>query len=247
MTSTPPPALRDAVRQLLAQSGQPGSHSQVAQLTGFLHHLLQSNQQLNLTRDDSLPGAVLRHIIEPLAAWHAVAARIPSGPLLDVGAGGGAPGLPIAIVNPDRPVTLLESRERKAHYLTQTATLLNLSHVTILHDRAEHFAHGSGRASFAGVFARALAPAPAALEILLPLVQKNGLAIVFAGPSIDQQLEATARTAADCGGDLPQLLPLTWPGNDRDTRLVMVRKAAPTPDRYPRNLRQIKKDPARRD
>ncbi len=258
MTATPPAGLADAVQQQLTQAGLAVDPDQTASLAGFLHLLLTANKTHNLTRDDALPLAIVRHLVEPLAAWRAVQDQVPAGALVDIGAGGGAPGLPIAIASPDRPVTLVESRQRKAEYLAATAQALHLSNLTVRHERAEQFAQGPDREQFQGATARALAPLPATLEILLPLVAPGGLAFVFAGPTATAKLVAAdgtaladggaaAGAAADLGGEPPGVLPVAWPGGDRHACLVTVRKKSASPSRYPRNLRQIKKDPQRRD
>ena len=214
-------------------------------LARFLAALFQANTQLNLTRDVALPDAIVRHVIEPLAAWQALKPTVPPGALVDVGPGGGAPGLPIAAANPELAVTLAESRERKAGYLDETVAKLGLTNVTARHGRAEAFGRGEGREQFAVAITRALAPGNIAFEILLPLVQIGGLAAIIAGPNNDKWLGAAARTAADLGGAEPEVQRVNWPGAERDVRLVVVRKLTPTPHGFPRDMRRIKKDPAR--
>ena len=244
-----PASLRSAIQAQLEQSkidlGGEDDDQVCDRLASFLHALLQANTQLNLTRDVALPNAIVRHVIEPIAVWQALTPSIQPGALIDVGPGGGAPGLPIAAANPALPVTLIESRERKAAYLLETAQLLGLSEVTAQHGRAEAFGRGEGREQFAVAITRALAPGNIAFEILLPLVQIGGVAVIIAGPNSGKWLDAAARTASDVGGAEPEVRPVAWPGLERDVRLVIVRKLTPTPDRFPRDMRRIKKDPAR--
>lgn len=244
-----PASLRSAVAAQLEQSkidlGSENSDLVRDRLADFLHALLQANTQINLTRDVALPNAIVRHVIEPLAVWQALTPSIPPGALIDVGPGGGAPGLPIAAANPTLPVTLIESRERKATYLRETVTRLGLSEVITQHGRAEAFGRGEGRERFAVATTRALAPGNIAFEILLPLVQIGGLAAIIAGPNSDKWLDAAARTASDVGGAEPEVRPVEWPGLERDVRIIIVRKLTPTPVGFPRDMRRIKKDPAR--
>ena len=242
---TTDPGLPDILSRALSEAGLNVGDERISLLRQFLSHLLEANQTLNLTRDAEPVLAVERHVVEPLAAWRAVESMLPAGALIDVGSGGGAPGLPIAIVAPDRPVTLLETRERKAAYLQESVVALGLKNVTVHHGRAEEYAKGAGRERFAVALARALARLPIAVEVLLPLVETGGSCVVYAGPSVNEQLTAATGVAERVGGATPKVQAVSWPGSSRDLRLVTIAKLTPSPARYPRSVRRLKKDQAR--
>lgn len=241
-----PPAFAGVVREVLQKAGFALPDGATNALAAFLHLLLEHNRRLNLTRDDAMPTAAIRHVVEPLAAWFALRERVPAGAIVDVGSGGGAPGIPWAIVAPDRDVVLVESRARKAAYLRETADALGLARVRVEEARAEAYAHGPERGQAALAVARALAPPPLALEVLLPLVGRGGLAVVLAGPAVDAQREAVAEAAAAGGGSAPTFEAVTWAASDRDLRLVVVEKTGSSPDRLPRALRRARRERARR-
>ena len=234
MTDLPPPSLLPALEQALAAADLPLPPAQTQQLAAFLSGLLAANRRLNLTRIVDPEEAIARHLLEPLAAWRLIQAASRPGPLFDVGSGGGVPGLPLAIADPSRPVVLIESRRRKADYLQYAVTRLGLPNVAVWPQRAEAVARSPARESAAMALARALVPLPEALELLLPLVQVGGAAAVLSGPSARALDADAALIARDLGGDPPQFLPVHWSGCPSTTVLVVVRKRAPTPARYPR-------------
>jgi 16S rRNA (guanine527-N7)-methyltransferase len=147
------------------------------------------------------------------------------GPIVDVGSGGGSPGIPLAAALPEREVTLLEANARKAHFLERVAA--EFPNVVVVRGRAEEQAtDGFGVAT-----AKALAPPPVALEWALPLVCPGGAALIWTGPSTD--LEELGRVAAQLAGGAPE---------DREG-LVVVRKLAPTPGGFPRRPGVARKRP----
>ncbi len=232
-----------AVNAALAAAGFDLPGEQQRRLAAFLDGLLQANVRLNLTRITDPADAIVRHVIEPLAGWLLLRDRLPSGAVLDVGSGGGAPGLPVAIVQPDRTILLIETRERKAHYLEEQARALGLTNVRVLCDRAERVGRGPARESGAAALTRALAPLPEALEILLPLVAVDGVAAVFSGPGLPAQLDAGRGVATLLGGAPPETQRVDWPTGDRTVLLATVRKVAPTPERFPRGTRAMRRGP----
>jgi 16S rRNA (guanine527-N7)-methyltransferase len=149
-------------------------------------------------------------------------ARFP-GPLVDVGSGGGSPGIPLAVALPGREVTLLEAERRKCRFLERWAP----PNARVVHGRAEE----QPLAAWGVALAKALAPPPVALEWCLPLVRVGGAAILWVGPSAD--LAAVARVAALLGGDAPEA----------HAGLVVVPKIAPTPGRFPRRVGMARKRP----
>jgi 16S rRNA (guanine527-N7)-methyltransferase len=165
-----------------------------------------------------------RNLVEDaLRAADAIAA-IPGG-IVDVGSGGGSPGIPLAWAFPDRQVTLLEARGRKCEFLRAvTATLPN---VTVVHGRAEE----QEPDVFGAATAKALAAPPVAAEWCLPLVRPGGAAVLWVGPSAD--VAHVARVAARIGGADPEL---------RDGLLVLP-KVAPTPPGFPRRPGIARKRP----
>ncbi len=147
--------------------------------------------------------------------------------LLDVGSGGGMPGIPLAIARPNLQVTLLEADHRKAAFCTHAAAVLRLD-VAIVAERAEDAAHGPLRENFDTVTARALAPFPELLELCLPFVRPGGrlLAMRTDSEPLDGAWERL-------GGGEPQVH--TAPSGVRERGVVVVvRKVDRTPPDLPR-------------
>jgi 16S rRNA (guanine527-N7)-methyltransferase len=165
----------------------------------------------------------------------AAAEHLEDGPVVDVGSGGGSPGIPIAVARPDLQVDLLEAQRRKCAFLEAVAA--ELPNVSVVCARAEEHGRGAGRDAYGAVVAQALAPPPVALEWCLPLARAGGRVILLAGEVDLKQATAVAR---EIGGGLPELIPL--PGSERRSLLV-VPKVAPTPDRFPRRPGVARKRP----
>jgi 16S rRNA (guanine527-N7)-methyltransferase len=147
------------------------------------------------------------------------------GPIVDVGSGGGAPGIPLAAALPDRQVTLLEAEQRKADFLRRWEG--ELPNVRVVWGRAEE----QEPDRFGVAVAKALAQPPVAAEWCLPLVRPGGAAILWVGPS--PELERVAQVAQQLAAAPPE---------DRDGLLV-IRKVGPTPTGFPRRPGTAKKRP----
>jgi 16S rRNA (guanine527-N7)-methyltransferase len=147
------------------------------------------------------------------------------GRIVDVGSGGGSPGIPLAVALPARRFTLLEAELRKCAHLERFAA--ELPNVEVVWGRAEE----QPVESFGVALAKALAKPPVAAELCLPLVAMGGAAILWLGPSADR--EALARAAELVGGHLESEL----------AGLAVLRKVAPTPPGFPRRAGMAKKRP----
>jgi 16S rRNA (guanine527-N7)-methyltransferase len=171
------------------------------------------------------------HIEDALAA-EGVLER---GPVVDVGSGGGSPGIPLAAARPDLAFVLLESNARKCRFLEGVAG--NFPNVRVVCARAEEYGSGEGRDAYGTAVARALAPPSVALEWCLPLVAVGGLVVLYTG---EPDLEPLAAVAARLGGGLPKASPVT---GSTHRHLVIVRKVAPTPPGFPRRAGAARKRP----
>jgi 16S rRNA (guanine527-N7)-methyltransferase len=170
------------------------------------------------------PGDARRvHLGESLAAVE-VLRRYP-GSIVDVGSGGGAPGLPLAAALPEREVTLLEANGRKCEFLERVAA--EFPNVNVVRGRAED----QETDTFGAAIAKALAPPPVALEWCLPLVRAGGAAILYVGPKAD--LVAAGRAAAQLAAGEPHL----------ENGLLVVEKLGPTPPEFPRRPGVARKRP----
>ena len=145
------------------------------------------------------------------------------GPLIDVGSGGGSPGIPLAAALPGREVTLLEAERRKCDFLERWAP----PNARVVWGRAEE----QETDAYGVAVAKALAQPPVAAEWCLPLVRPGGAAILWLGPTAD--LEVLARVSALLGGGEPE----------EHDGLVLLPKLAPTPPGFPRRVGVARKRP----
>ena len=225
-------AARAELERLLSDAGLTLPPAALDQLQRYVGLLLEANERLNLTRVVE-PAAVARlHLLDALSALPMLDAATPTR-ALDLGSGGGVPGLALAIARPQVRWTLVDSVRKKADALRAIATSLDLANVQVVADRAELLGRGPGRDSFDVVAARACAALPALVELALPLLRVGGTLLAWKGPISDEELAAGGRASALIGGSEPAVQAAGIPGLG-DHRFVLVTKLEPTPERYPR-------------
>lgn len=162
------------------------------------------------------------HLNGSLVACEAV--RELGGPVVDVGSGGGSPGIPLAAALHELDFTLLEANARKCAFLERAAA--EFPNICVLRGRAEEQPPERYRVALA----RALAQPPVAAELCLPLVAAGGAAILYVGPTADAA--AVADVAAQLNAKLEECGPLQ-----------VLRKLGPTPPGFPRRPGIAKKRP----
>ncbi len=177
--------------------------------TSFLTAIRDPDEARDMLLDNSLAG------VELVARY--------DGPIVDVGSGGGAPGIPLASALPERAVTLLEAERRKCEFLERWAP----PNARVVWGRAED----QEPDSFGVAVAKALAPPPVAAELCLPLVREGGAAILWVGPSVD--VAHVERVAARIAAELA----------DAPRGFLVLRKTGPTPAGFPRRSGVARKRP----
>lgn len=200
-------------------------------LERYLDHLLETNRRTNLTAVRDPETAWLRHVLDSLS----LVPCLPNGArLIDVGSGGGLPGLVLAIARPDVRVTLLEATGKKATFCRDAAQMLELGNVTVVHERAETAAHAPAhRAAYDVVTARAVTELRELLELTLPFAREGGILLAMKGRTASEEIAASTHALATLGGSEPRVV-AALPGVRDDAVIVEVTKVAPTPEAYPR-------------
>jgi 16S rRNA (guanine527-N7)-methyltransferase len=206
-------------------------------LSRFLERLLETNRSFNLTAITDPGAAWTRHVLDSLSLLPALRGDPTLQQIIDVGSGGGLPGLPLALALPERSFTLLEATGKKAEFLAQVGAELGLRNLTVVHARSESYGQGAGRARFDAATARALSRLPVLLELTLPLLRVGGMCLALKGEQAAAEIDEARRALSLLGGEL------------RETRrtptgtVVIIDKARATPARYPRRPGEPKRSP----
>jgi 16S rRNA (guanine527-N7)-methyltransferase len=154
------------------------------------------------------------------------------GSVVDLGTGGGLPGIVWAICRPGLRVTLLESVGKKCRVLEEIVSAMGLSNVEIACARSETLARNK-REAYGILLSRAVGHLGIVAEYGSPLVQKGGFALVFKGPKVIDEIGEVGERWSELGFGEPEL----WPYNHQEKNLYLVKmiKQKPCPDRFPRN------------
>jgi len=206
----------------------------------YLDLLFAANARMNLTRITDRAAAEIQHIADALTL-------LPFLPrdahrIADVGSGGGVPGIPLAIVRPDATVLLIESTKKKAAFLRDAISQLQLKNTSISDWRAEDVARSNNRESFDIVTARAVATIDWLAEWCLPLVAKGGKFLAMKGPKVEGELPAAKKIIKLAGGADPIIHPVNLPGTDHRV-IVEIPKFARSDARIPRPATSAKGKP----
>ena len=212
---------------------------QLAQLDQLGAALREGNRRVNLTRIIDPAQVETRHFLDSLTAAKPLLDHLRGGAslrLVDVGAGGGLPGLPLKIVFPALRLTLVESIGKKAAFLEEAVRQLLLEDVVVVNERAEIAARDpTHRDAYDWATARALGRLPVVVELCAPFLAPGGLLVALRQGDLDAEIAAAAPAfkALKMWTRVP--MPVHLPGLDTPGRgLVVGEKYASTPERYPR-------------
>jgi 16S rRNA (guanine527-N7)-methyltransferase len=172
----------------LAEIGAPVGTATLAQLGDYLARLLAMNEQMNLTAIKDAESAWERHVLDALTLLPLLADVPAGGQLVDIGAGGGIPGLVLAIARPDLRVTLVEATQKKAAFLSAVSAAMGLANVSVRAERAEVVGRGELRDTFDVVTARAVARLAALAPLTVPFARPGGLVLLIKGQKADEEL-----------------------------------------------------------
>lgn len=212
--------MNDAVRQRLAAAGL--APPLLDRLSDYGTCVLEANRSFNLTGAKT-GGQIAEHLIDSASVLPYVGEN-----LVDVGSGAGFPAIVVALAA-GVPVTLIESTRKKAAFLRRVLDAFDLAGAVVA-ERAESAARREDlREHFASGTARAVSTSPTVAELLLPFIRVGGVAILQRGTMDERERIALQDAALVLGAEIENDRPI-----EGERRIIVLRKTAPTPPRFPR-------------
>lgn len=209
----------------------------------YMKLLQEWNEKINLTAITEDEDVIKKHFIDCIKIFKSNAVKNAKS-IIDVGTGAGFPGLPIAIMNPDVKVVLLDSLNKRINFLNLVVKELGLTNVTTIHSRAEDGARNPElREKFDVATSRAVANMAVLSEFCLPYVKKNGHFVALKGPAIEEELENGKAAIKILGGELKNIIEVSIEGTDLRHNIVEVLKVKECNKKYPRKAGTVNKNP----
>ena len=206
---------------------------QYDQFITYMRLLQEWNEKINLTAILEDEEIIKKHFIDSIKAFKRDEFK-KNVNMIDVGTGAGFPGIPIAIMNPNINVTLLDSLNKRIKFLD----------IKTIHSRAEDGARNKKlREKFDIATSRAVANMSVLSEYCLPYVKVGGKFIALKGPAVDQEIEESDVAIKTLGGELEQICEVKIEDTDLRHNLVVVKKIKECAKTYPRKAGTISKNP----
>lgn len=229
------------------------SDVQVNQFLTYYELLTEWNSFMNLTAITDFDEVCKKHFIDSISLIKAEEDifRITGKNLrkdiftvIDVGTGAGFPGISLKIVFPDMNITLLDSLNKRVHFLNEVIENLQLKGITAIHGRAEDFARKEDyRNHFDLAVSRAVANMSTLSEYCIPFVKLGGLFIPYKSEKVSDELACANNALSVLGGSIENQIEYTLPESDYYRNLVIIRKEKDTPKKYPRKSGIPSKEP----
>ncbi len=205
--------------------------------------LVDWNQRMNLTGITETKDVYIKHFLDSLSAF-TVDVFSEGCKVIDVGTGAGFPGLPMAILNRSIQMTLLDSLNKRVHFLEAVAQSIGLNNVECIHGRAEDFGQNEQfRELYDVAVSRAVAHLSVLSEYVLPFVKVGGVFLALKGPNVTTELEEAGKALALLGGVVKEVKMVQLPFTDIQHSIVVIQKVEATPGKYPRKAGKPTKTP----
>lgn len=201
------------------------------------------NEKINLTAITEDDEIIKKHFIDSIKVFKIDELKA-SKRIIDIGTGGGFPGIPMKIMNPECEIVLLDSLNKRINFLNKVIKELKLENIEAVHGRAEDFVKENNcRESFDAVVSRAVANLTVLSEFCLPYVKIGGYFVALKGPAIEEEMNDAKNALKILGGKVERIEEVTIEGSDLNHNLVVIKKIKETPKKYPRKAGMVTKNP----
>ncbi len=205
--------------------------------------LKEWNQKINITSIEDDEEIYLKHFIDSVLLLNKDNMN-ENKKIIDVGTGGGFPGLPLKIINDNFEVTLLDSLRKRIDFLKEVSNVLNLKNVKLIHGRAEDFGQNKEyRENYDICVSRAVAPLNVLSEYCIPFVKVGGYFAAYKSDNISQEITNSDKAIRELGGKIKEIREISIPGADIIRKIVIIEKIETTKAKYPRKAGKPSKDP----
>lgn len=231
----------DDIKKALLGAGYEVSDVACHKLSIYMAGILERNQHINLTAVTDPKKFIQEHLIDSASATKLKGYQ-DAHTVCDVGTGAGFPGIVLAVISPEKEITLIDSLEKRLKVIEDLAETAGIDNIKLIHARAEDAGHEQAlREKFDFVTARAVAKLSVLSELCLPLVRKGGSFAAFKGASCEEEVREAQRAANILG---VQKIDIQDAGvADTKHAFAVMKKTGKTPSKYPRKAGEPARKP----
>jgi 16S rRNA (guanine527-N7)-methyltransferase len=223
-------------QEFAALTGKQLHPKQLLNLHRYADLLTEWNQKISLTSITNSDEVRIKHFLDSLSCDLVLSGKVWAS-VIDMGTGGGFPGLPLKLLYPEMQLVLADSVAKKTAFLSLIVQELGLDGVTVLTERAEALGQmPKHRQQYDIALARAVAGLPVLAEYLLPMVKVGGIMLAQKGKTAIKELAEADNAIATLGGKALSPVEVTLPDTPEKRYLVVIEKLSPTPEKYPRRV-----------
>lgn len=217
--------------------------NQIKQFIIYYEMLTEWNQVMNLTAITEFDEVMKKHFVDSLSLIKVFDLTQPLS-VIDIGTGAGFPGIPLKIVFPQLKVTLLDSLQKRIHFLDAVKDELALKDLVTIHGRAEDYAKpGKLREQFDLCVSRAVANMTTLSEYCLPFVKTGGCFISYKSEKINEEIKQAEKAITILGGEISGQKEFYLPNSSIYRNFLIIKKIKPCPLKYPRKAGLASKEP----
>jgi len=201
------------------------------------------NEKINLTAIKEDEEIVKKHFIDSIKVFKFQELNSAKD-IIDIGTGGGFPGIPMKIIKPEINIVLLDSLNKRIKFLNEVISQLGLEKIKAIHGRAEDFAREVlYREKFDVAVSRAVANLTVLSELCIPYVKVGGYFVAMKGPAVEEEIKLSKNAIRMLGGQIEHIEKVEIEDSDFNHNLVIIKKIAHTHKLYPRKAGMVTKNP----
>lgn len=233
--------MKNILAKAFEQLNIPTDEEMLNKLIAYMEGVLSWNDKVNLTAIKDREEFISKHLIDSILCYN-FPEYLNAERVIDMGTGAGFPGVPLAILNPDKEFLLADSLNKRIKIIRELTEELNIFNVNPVHGRAEEMARNKAyRQQFDLSVSRAVANMSVLCEYCLPFIKKGGHLLAYKGPDAMAEAEGAKKAINLLGGRLDRIESVDLDGFDH--HIVVIEKIKDTPAKYPRKAGTPAKEP----